>query len=30
MTRSLMMSGEQLGLGAQDVADVAAFLATYK
>ena len=30
MTRSLMMSGEQLGLSAQDVADVAAFLATYK
>ena len=30
MTRSLMMSGEQLGLNAQDVADVAAFLATYK
>ena len=30
MTRSLMMSGEQLGLSAQEVADVAAFLATYK
>ena len=30
MTRSLMMSGEQLGLNAQEVADVAAFLATYK
>ncbi len=30
MTRSLMMSGEQLGLSAQDVADVAAFLAAYK
>ena len=30
MTRSLMMSGEQLGLSAQDVADVAAFLASYK
>jgi putative heme-binding domain-containing protein len=30
MTRSLMMSGEQLGLSAQEVADVAAFLASYK
>jgi putative heme-binding domain-containing protein len=30
MTQSLMMSGEQLGLSAQEVADVAAFLATYK
>lgn len=30
MSRSLMMSGEQLGLNAQEVADVAAFLATYK
>ena len=30
MTRSLMMSGQQLGMSAQDVADVAAFLATYK
>lgn len=30
MTRSLMMSGEQLGLSAQDVADVAAYLASYK
>jgi putative heme-binding domain-containing protein len=30
MTRSLMMSGEQLGLSAQDVADIAAYLATYK
>ena len=30
MTRSLMMSGEQLGLSAQDVADIAAFLASYK
>ena len=30
MTRSLMMSGEQLGLSAQEVADIAAFLATYK
>ena len=30
MTRSLMMSGEQLGLSAQDVADIAAYLASYK
>jgi len=30
MTRSLMMSGEQLGLSAQDVADIAAYLATYE
>ncbi len=30
MSRSLMMSGEQLGLTAQDVADIAAWLATYK
>ena len=30
MTRSLMLSGEQLGLSAQDVADIAAYLATYK
>jgi putative heme-binding domain-containing protein len=30
MTRSLMMSAEQLGLSAQDVADIAAYLASYK
>ena len=30
MNRSLMMSAEQLGLSAQDVADIAAYLATYK
>jgi putative heme-binding domain-containing protein len=30
MDRSLMLSSQQLGLGAQDVADIAAFLATYK
>jgi putative heme-binding domain-containing protein len=30
MGKSLMMSGEQLGLSAQDVADVAAWLASYK
>jgi putative heme-binding domain-containing protein len=30
MTRSLMMSGQLLGLNAQEVADVAAYLATYK
>jgi putative heme-binding domain-containing protein len=30
MTRSLMMSADQLGLTAQDVADIAAWLATYK
>ncbi|NBV48699.1 MAG: hypothetical protein EBR95_06605, partial [Verrucomicrobia bacterium] len=29
MTRSLMMSGEQLGLSAQDVADIAAYLASF-
>ncbi|MEY4086048.1 MAG: hypothetical protein RLZZ405_236 [Verrucomicrobiota bacterium] len=28
--KSLMMSGEQLGLSAQDVADIAAWLASYK
>jgi putative membrane-bound dehydrogenase-like protein len=30
MGKSLMMSGEQLGLSAQEVADIAAWLATYK
>ena len=30
MDRSLMLSSQQLGLGAQDVADIAAYLATYK
>ena len=30
MTRSLMMSAEQLGLTAQDVADIAEWLASYK
>jgi putative heme-binding domain-containing protein len=30
MGKSLMMSGEQLGLSAQDVADIAAWLASYK
>jgi putative membrane-bound dehydrogenase-like protein len=30
MDRSLMLSSQQLGLGAQDVADIAAFLASYK
>jgi len=30
MGKSLMMSGEQLGLNAQEVADIAAWLATYK
>ena len=30
MNRSLMMSAEQLGLTAQDVADIAAWLATYR
>ena len=30
MSRSLMMSAEQLGLSAQDVADIAAYLASYK
>jgi putative heme-binding domain-containing protein len=30
MTRSLMMSAEQLGLTAQDVADIAAWLANYR
>lgn len=30
MTHSLMMSGEQLGLKAQDIADIAAYLASYK
>ena len=30
MTRSLMMSADQLGLTAQDVADISAWLATYK
>ncbi len=30
MTRSLMMSADQLGLTAQDVADITAWLATYK
>jgi putative heme-binding domain-containing protein len=29
MTRSLMLSADQLGLTAQDVADIAAWLATY-
>ena len=29
MTRSLMMSGQLLGLNAQEVADVVAWLATY-
>ena len=30
MDRSLMLSSQQLGLSAQDVADIAAYLATYK
>lgn len=30
MDRSLMLSSQQLGLGAQDVADIAAYLASYK
>jgi hypothetical protein len=29
MTRSLMLSADQLGLTAQDIADIAAWLATY-
>jgi len=30
LTRSLMLSSQQLGLSAQDVADIAAYLASYK
>ena len=30
MTRSLMMTPDQLGLSAQDVADIVAWLATYR
>jgi hypothetical protein len=30
MNRSLMMSAEQLGLTAQEVADIAAWMATYR